>query len=261
MNRSPRKAIALAKARELLAELQIVEPNEIDVENIAFYKNVEVCYEPLKGMDGSIVRQGASAVIKVNNNIGYIGQKRFVIAHELGHFFLHPDVRQMESVDSAQANNWSESQEREEYEANLFAAELLIPLQMIQSRIVGKEPSFKLIEALAEEFQTTLTSTAVQFIQATNEECALISCSNRTRLWFMKSPGFSFSLLDENYVHGHSCAVEVNNEKRSSRSSQIEAAFWLDGFRGNRKAYITEDAKYFPSLKRSLSLLWIHDCI
>ena len=121
-----RKAIAALKARELLRELNILEPDEIDVELIASYKNAPVRYEPLEGMDGRIVREGNSAIITVNSGISYDGQKRFVIAHELGHFFLHPKTRQVESVNQEQTTNWSDRQEIEEYEANIFAAELLI---------------------------------------------------------------------------------------------------------------------------------------
>ena len=43
-----RKTIAALKARELLKELNILEPDEIKVDLIAAYKNAPVRYEPLK---------------------------------------------------------------------------------------------------------------------------------------------------------------------------------------------------------------------
>ncbi len=255
------KAIAVAKADELLAELQIEEPDEIDVERIAFFKGASVCYAGLHGMDGCLVRFGNSAVITVRDSLSYEGQKRFVIGHELGHFFLHPKARQIEIVDQEQTTNWSEKQETEEYEANVFAAELLMPRRLVEARIKGEEPSFKLIEKLTSDFRTTLTATAVQFVQTTNEECALVSSAGRKRLWFILSRGFSFRMLEDDRVHGHSCAAEVNAARRRSRCSEIEADYWLDGFRGDHKSYITEDAIFFPTLGRTLSLLWIHDAI
>src|ERR1041385_8225944 len=198
----PRKTIPLLKARELLNELRILEPDEIDIERIALFKDAEVRYEPLQGMDGCIVREGAAAIITVNSRIDFEGQKRFVIAHELGHFFLHPKTRQVESVSQEQTTNWSEREDIEEYEANLFAAEALMPTAMFASRIKGKVPSFELIESLQNEFRTTLTATAVQFVLNTKEECAIVSCANRRRLWFMLSPGFSFHMLQGHFVHG-----------------------------------------------------------
>jgi hypothetical protein len=258
---SERKAIAVARADELLRELQIREPAEIDIERIAIFKGADVRYASLHGMDGCLVRQGDSAVITVRSSLSYDGQKRFVIGHELGHFFLHPNTRQIETVDHEQTTNWSERQETEEYEANLFAAELLLPKLLVGQRISAKEPSFDLIKALAAEFHTTLTATAVQFALTTTEECVLVSSANRQRLWFVPSRGFSFRMLEDGYIHGHSCAAEVNDSKRSSRCAEIEAGYWLDGFQGDHKSFITEDALYFPTLRRALSLLWIHDAI
>lgn len=261
MASSERKAIAVAKADGLLNELRIREPDEIDIERIALFKGAEVRYAPLQGMDGCLVRQGESAVITVRSSLRFEGQKRFVIAHELGHFFLHPRTRQIETVDKQQANNWSEKQETEEYEANLFAAELLMPRALFAPRGAGQEPSFQLIETLAGEFSTTLTATAVQFARTTQEECAVVSAADRHRKWFILSTGFSFQMLEDDYIHGHSCAAEVDIANQSSRSSEIEAGFWLEGFRDDHKSLITEDARFFPSLGRSLSLLWIHDAI
>jgi len=256
-----RKTIASAKARELLKELNILEPDEIEIELIAAFKNAPVRYESLEGMDGRIVREGNAAIITVNSAITYEGQKRFVIAHELGHFFLHPNTRQVESVNQEQTNNWSERQEIEEYEANIFAAELLMPSDMLCEKIKGKTPSFELIESLQKDFRTTLTATAVQYVLNTKEECAIVSSSSRQRLWYILSPGFSFRMQADSYIHGLSCAAEVGPNKRAARSSKIEADYWIEGYRGQHKAYITEDARYFPTLNRSLSLLWIHDAI
>lgn len=261
MPSSARKAIAVAKADDLLNELRIREPSEIDIERIALFKGAEVRYAPLQGMDGCLVREGESAIITVRSSLRFEGQRRFVIAHELGHFFLHPRTRQVETVDKQQASNWSEKQETEEYEANLFAAELLLPRALFKPRAANQEPSFKLIEALAGEFCTTLTATAAQFVLTTPEECALVSAEGRRRKWFMLSAGFSFQMLEDDYIHGHSCATELSESNRSSRCSEIEAGFWLEHFRGDHKSLITEDARFFPSLSRSLSLLWIHEAI
>src|ERR1700747_438356 len=124
MSITERKAIAVAKADELLSELRIQEPDEIDIERIALFKGADVRYANLDGMDGCLVSAGNSAIITVRDSITYEGQKRFVIGHELGHFFLHPRTRQVETVDNEQTANWSEKQQREEYEANIFSAEL-----------------------------------------------------------------------------------------------------------------------------------------
>lgn len=259
MKLTPRKAISVARAREVLKDLDIQEPDEIDVSRIAAYYGVEVREEPLTGMDGRIVRNETSAIVTVRESIPFAPQKRFVIAHELGHFFLHPKTRQIETVDQSQTLDWSEKQHVEEYEANLYAAELLMPVSLFKPRISGEEPSFALIEKLVRDFNTTFTATAVQYILTTCEECALVSCTGRQRIWAVCSPGFSFKFLEDGYVHGCSCAAEVLRNGGTVRSSDVEAGYWLDGFYGDHKSSITEEARFFPSLGRSLSLIWIHE--
>jgi hypothetical protein len=256
-----REALAPARARQLLKELNILQPDEIDIERIAAFKDAPVRYESLDGMDGRIVREGNAAIITVNSSIKYEGQRRFVIAHELGHYFLHPHTRQIESVNQEQTNNWSERQDIEEYEANLFAAELLMPSDFIKERVKGKAPSFELVEALQRDFKTTWTSTAVQFVLNTKEDCAIVASSNRQRLWFKTSPKFGFRMTTDNRIHGCTCAAEVGPYKKESRSSKVDAACWFEGYSVNDKAYVTEDARYFSILDRSLSLLWVKDAI
>ncbi len=69
MPSSERKAIAVARADDLLNELRIREPSEIDIERIAVFKDAEVRYAPLRGMDGCLVREAESAIITVRNTL------------------------------------------------------------------------------------------------------------------------------------------------------------------------------------------------
>jgi len=63
--RVPRKAIAAARAADIHRELRIQEPDEIQVEKIANYYEVMVVEEPLKGMDGCIVKEGDRAIVSI----------------------------------------------------------------------------------------------------------------------------------------------------------------------------------------------------
>jgi len=258
---NPAKVGPVTRARAIIQERHLEAPDEIDIEALAFSYDAAVEYQPLEGMDGNIVRHGDRAIIAVRSDIAFEGQRRFIIAHELGHFFLHPQARQMETVNAHQVSDWSDRIAKEEREANYFAAELLMPSQMLVPRLKGKEPGFELIDELRGEFRTTLTSTAVQFIENTSEECVLISSSNRKWEWFLCSRNFGFTMASDRLVHGHSCAHELGPHKTKAKSSKIEADCWLDGYRHTSKAYITEDSRYSPSMQKTLTLLWIHDVI
>lgn len=260
MIRRPRSAIVRAKAKELHEKLRIVEPNEIEVEMIAFYHGIQVVEEDLAGMDGCIVRKGDSAIISVRRTIDYPPQKRFVVAHELGHYFVHPHSCQIKVDSKDNLADWSETN-IEEYEANLFAAELLMPTQQFKPRTTGQEPSLELASKLAEEFRTGFMATAYQMVSTSQEECALICSSQRQRLWAVRSPGFSFQLLEDGRIHGCSIAAQVDKRGGQERSSDIDASFWLHGYYGDTKSKLTEDSKNLGNIGRTLTLLWIHDDI
>ena len=79
----------------------------------------EAALEPLD--DGrAIVLQGA----------GDAGRRRFTIAHEIGHFVLHPEQCRPERGGAV-----NEAGGREEREADTFAAELLMPEHLVREAV------------------------------------------------------------------------------------------------------------------------------
>jgi hypothetical protein len=162
----------------------------------------------------------------------------------------------------SQASNWSLNQTPEELEANLFAAEVLMPASLFVPLIQNKEPSFDIIRSLAEEFSTTLTATAIQFIRYTKEECVLVASKDGRRKWFSASDQFSFRMRDDVEVHGYSCAAELKKEgKNHVRAQDVPAGCWLQDFSPDGKDCVTEDAVASAAFGGALSLIWIHDAI
>lgn len=262
MKAPARDAIPVVKAREIIAKLEIEDPAEIEIELIAANEGAPVLEKPLQGSDGRMVRLDGSALITVRNTIRFPGQKRFVIAHELGHVLLHPHVRQIDEVSVAQASNWSLNQEPEEIEANLFAAEILMPGKLFVPRIENKDPSFELLRSLAGEFRTTLTATAIQFLRYTKEECVLICSKGGFRKWFWPTERFGFRLRDEAEIHAYTCAAELQNSKEGHvRGNDVPAGCWLRDFSPDGKECVTEDAIHSIDLGETLSLVWIQEAI
>jgi len=257
-----RSTLAPARATEIHRKFGIQDPDEIVLEDIAAMYDIEIREAPLSGMDGCIVRHGEQAVITVRDSIRYPQQKRFVIAHELGHFFLHPDTKQYDQATPSDLRSWS-MWNNEECEANLFAAQLLMPPEMLNPRAAGQDPSMNLLSSLAKDFNTTFTATAVQYVLNTIEPCALVSSQDWRVRWSVTSKNFGFTILCENSrVHGYSCAAQAiksGMEGQPCRASDIEASFWLEEYRDNHKSMITEDSSFSPSYNRVLSLLWIHE--
>src|SRR6267143_3939751 len=73
------------KAKDLLDELGITEPEEIDLEAIAQFTGATVTRELLVGAEAKLVGLDDQAIITVNKTSG-ITRQRFSIGHELGHW-------------------------------------------------------------------------------------------------------------------------------------------------------------------------------
>lgn len=57
--------------------------------------------------------------------------KRFIAAHEIGHYFLHPDLIYHRDLPIVESERINEPIPEEEREANFFAAELLMPRRLV----------------------------------------------------------------------------------------------------------------------------------
>lgn len=262
MSSLARYTIPIVRARELISKLRIENPSEIDIALIAAHENAPVQEKELAGSDGRMVRADGLAMISVRESIKSAGQKRFVIAHELGHVLLHPHVRQIDEVSLEQASNWSLNQTPEEIEANLFAAEILMPQSLFAPLIDGKDPSFALIRELAKIFCTTLTATAIQFVRYTKEECLLVASQKGFRKWSVTSEQFSFRPCDEYRIHEYSCAIEaVKAGMANMRADDVPAGCWLREFSPDGKECVTEDVTASSTFGSALSLVWIHEAL
>ncbi|WP_269930639.1 ImmA/IrrE family metallo-endopeptidase [Aminobacter sp. HY435] len=110
------------------------------------------------GVSGQVAREGDRYVIKVNRNEARERQ-RFTIGHELSHFLLHKDVIDA-SPDGITDNVLyrSGAPERIEYEANRLAADLVMPLPLVEKKLreeFGGIITEATIESLADSFEVS----------------------------------------------------------------------------------------------------------
>jgi len=138
-------------AISLLSQLRISSA-PIDVEKIARARNAIIHRGQVdKKVSGYLFREarGNTAVIGVNNS-QHEHRQRFTIAHELGHFLLHTGedlhLDQMFIVKNRDDRS-AEGEDLEEVEANLFAAELLMPEQFLR-RDIEEMKEFDIFEEI-----------------------------------------------------------------------------------------------------------------
>jgi Zn-dependent peptidase ImmA (M78 family) len=129
----------------------------IDVDKIAELLGILVSDEPRFDVDdvntvGKItLEKDAPARVWINPfENSYAPRRRFTLAHEIGHFCMHRATNQTTFVDTKATMNRSESYwNRYESEANNFAAELLMPADLIRSIGRGIIDKFKMENEVA----------------------------------------------------------------------------------------------------------------
>jgi Zn-dependent peptidase ImmA (M78 family) len=113
-------------------------------------------------VSGMLYRDAHKTIIGVNES-DHENRQRFTIAHELGHLHLHPVDRLHLDRNFRVAFRDSRSStgaDVREVEANEFAAELLMPAEMLRKDLEGRaidiEDDSKLIEGLARTYQVSV---------------------------------------------------------------------------------------------------------
>lgn len=123
-----------ASARHLLERAGVSAP-PIRLEPLVELCGAQLSRQPLQGdISGMVFRDEGRKVIGVNSSES-ANRQRFTIAHEIGHLLLHEGrpviVEKLVRVNLRESSGGAS--DREEREANHFAAELLMPEEMLRA--------------------------------------------------------------------------------------------------------------------------------
>jgi Zn-dependent peptidase ImmA (M78 family) len=110
-------------AEHLLAKLDVREV-PTPIEDIAHLLDIRISRAPSTDFSGLLIRKDGRALIGVNSREAMVRQ-RFTIAHEIGHFILHPQKDAF--VDYRKERTEGEIRPVRERHADMFAAALLMP--------------------------------------------------------------------------------------------------------------------------------------
>ena len=125
------------KTEALLSRCGIAEA-PVPVEEIARAVGARVRYSPFEGeLAGMLMRGDGQTTIGVNS-LHHPNRQRFTIAHELGHLLLHKGEVHIDR--SFRVNRRDEvsslAVDPDEIEANCFAAELLMPYDLVMAEFL-----------------------------------------------------------------------------------------------------------------------------
>ena len=245
---------ATSEAKRIIDEYNIRVPSQIDITALADMHGAFVKYGSISGSSARLVRNNLVGIITIRDDIVEEGRRRFAIAHEFGHFILHNSKTQLENCTESMLAQWGKNN-KEESESNAFAAEILMPGNMVQAFLDVGLPSFEEIKRIASSFRTSLTSAAIRYVEISEYPCAIISSQHKKVQWYYKNPDFSRRLMPVgSYIKEHSCAMDYYNSGTvPDFAESMSGDSWLEV---GSDIVINEQAIAMPAYGVVLSLIW-----
>lgn len=255
-----RYLLARRTAQQMIAYYSITSPDEIELELIAVDRGVfpqEIC---LRGSDARLVtsRGHKRGIASINSTIPEHGRKRFALAHELGHFELHRHHTPDWNCTERDFLRFGETQVQET-EANVFAAELLMPEKLFRKDCIGMTPGFQCITKLAEVFTTSISSTVYRYVEIGNHPCALVCCRAGRIAWFRLSSDYRHRVQPVGTILHQNTAVWefLNSGKRPPEKQELTLPeYWLQAGTFDSRTELYVHCLAMPRYDTIMVLLW-----
>jgi Zn-dependent peptidase ImmA (M78 family) len=253
-SREPIKAIGVAAARKVRADIGYRTPTEMEIEVLAFMRGVIVRRAQARGSRANLVRVGDRAIVGVADGLEAV-ERRWAIAHELGHFEAHPDINFLDLFCSSGDMLPSYRTSGREPEANAFAAELLMPEDLFTPQCDLDRVSWKPIEKLARRFEVSVMAAGLRFLDCTDERVALVCLHEGKVHWTKASKGFGPRPTKGRRVSEWSEAhAYFDKDQIQAEPQTVSASAWLD--EGKDDDELVEHVFPLRKLGMAMSLLW-----
>ena len=216
----------LTPAERLLQQLGITEPQEIDLEAVAFHRGARVRFRKLEGCEARIIGCNDTAIITISENASF-ERKRYSLAHEIGHWTHHKGQTLVCRVEESRPQD-NMSPERV---ANTFAADLLMPRYLFAPAVRAyPKLNFKTVDAVAAIFNTSRTATAIRLVDGDHSPALLVCHDSQGRKWFTRAPAVPSRWFPRDELDPESFAFGVlygrNADDQIPR--RIGAEAWFD---------------------------------
>jgi Zn-dependent peptidase ImmA (M78 family) len=231
-----------------------------DLESILAEDEIELSYSETTnpGFAACLLRTpGWSGIVLPKDQTG--GRRRFSIAHELGHFHIptHADVSGLCS--DADLRGMENGTHVREWEANDFAAELLMPRHLFAADAAARDVSVAAAMELAtpELYDVSVMAAASRIVQTTREAAALVVSTNGRVSWHVKSEAFRIWLPQskDRLHHDTLAAAGFRRVEDSEQPLRVPIAAWHQG-RGRIDGELLESTYRIDRLEQIVSLLW-----
>ena len=247
--------------RDLLVQVGVLRPEQIDPIETAKELGVEITYGDLKGATARIHRIGSKARIRVSDQIVTEGRRRMSITHELGHYVLGHTLPAEGDLTSWFHASCAHRDKRDERDADVLAVEHLTPEPMVRSFCEVTPVDLHAVRGIERTFVTSPVMAAMRFVELSREACAVVYSVAGRVAWMRPSRTFPGFISKGTALANGSIACEYFDRGAICAEPQRRyACSWLGSRPGQPiETEIVEHATLIPEPGWGgvLSLLWI----
>lgn len=247
----------LRPAERILLDLGIENPQDIDLDAIAWTLGAAVNYRPLDNCEAMIVGSNRRAIISVNSKSIPV-RRRFSIAHEIGHWHHHRG--RVLFCGARDIDNPAHDALNPENLADQFASDLILPNFMVKPHIVAmKRPTLSAIRDIADEFQASDTATLLKLVDSDQFPILAVCHNKERRRWFRRAPMIPGWWFPREELDHESFAFEMlfGGASENIYPQKVGADAWFE-FRGVDRFEIQEQSFLLPN-EEVLTLLILPD--
>lgn len=247
---------------------QVIDDNQItefpvDLKQIAQNAGIQVEAKPegMHGASGHLIKHEDDFYILYSQEINNTGFQRFSIAHELGHYFLPGHIDQILVDGQHVSHAGSFSQDQYEKEADLFAAAIMMPKKQFCEAIKKYDEGMLAIIALQDEFQASLTSTAIRYAKNVDYPLSIVVSSNDKVDFCFMSEQFKDLPIKTWLKKGASLPYTLTTTaSQSNEDIQEDESTLEDWFDGDSRYKLKEEVLFLGSFGKFLTVLTLSDC-
>ncbi|MEQ1933606.1 MAG: ImmA/IrrE family metallo-endopeptidase [Fimbriimonadaceae bacterium] len=201
------------------------------------------------------MRIGECGVIICNSEISHPGRLRFTIAHELGHWFLHPT--QTQDFLLTEENVARHKASPMEAEANAFAGTLLMPRRWFGWHVSGAEPLIANVIKAANAFDVSVMAATKRFLDLTLIPSIAVFSDGEQVKWVWKSSGVSKLWLPPGSEISPDCTAYqcTDSPETASRIGAIQntgECWFPDDYRAERIVVTEQSCRLYKDIVLTL---------
>lgn len=139
----------------------------------------------IEGFEGTLVRHPKGHCWKIGySSIGRSPERiRFTIAHELGHYLLHRQIKAKFECSELDMHDWDSVAHAMESEADVFASYLLMPLDDFRTQVQSNPVSIDLLKHCADRYGVSLMAAALKWIEIAPRRAVVVAARDGFLLW------------------------------------------------------------------------------